>query len=137
MTWSKAVTSIVDDVTTKPGILASALLGILLLAFAVSVDFPKANGGGLKGDESTYYLLGHSLARDFDFAYERQDLVRVWEEFTPGPQGIFLKKGKDIEIRGSGDVPFFRWVKHDDPESATRLYFSKSYIYPLVAAPFV
>ena len=123
--------------TTKPGILASALLGILLVAFAVSIDFPKANGGGWKGDESTYYLLGHSLARDFDFAYERQDLVRVWEEFTPGPQGIFLKKGKDIEIRGSREVPFFRWVKHEDPESARRLYFSKSYIYPLVAAPFV
>ncbi len=127
----------VADVTRKPGILVSALFGALLLAFAVSVDFPKANGGGFKGDESTYYLLGHSLARDFDFGYERQDLVRVWEEFTPGPQGIFLKKGKDIEIRGSGSFPFFRWVKHDDPEGATRLYFSKSYIYPLVAAPFV
>ena len=123
--------------TIKPGIFASVLLAILLLAFAVSIDFPKANGGGWKGDESTYYLLGHSLARDFDFAYERPDLVRVWEEFTPGPQGIFLKKGKDIEIRSSGALPFFRWIKHEDPQSGTRLYFSKSYIYPLAAAPFV
>ena len=41
--------AVADDMTTKPGILASALLGILLLAFAVSVDFPKANGGGFKG----------------------------------------------------------------------------------------
>ena len=35
-------------------------------------------------------MLGHSLARDFDFQYERKDLIRVWEEFS-GPEGIFLK----------------------------------------------
>ncbi|HKY22654.1 MAG TPA: hypothetical protein VJM31_15685 [Vicinamibacterales bacterium] len=122
--------------TTKPGLLASALLGILLLAFAVSVDFPKANGGGFKGDESTYYVLAHSLARDFDFQFERKDLARVWEEF-PGPQGIFLKRGKAIDIRGASAFPFVRWVKLEDPQRDTRLYFSKSYIYPLVAAPFV
>ena len=93
--------------TTKPGVIASALVGILLLAFAVSVDFPKANGSRFKGDESTYYMLGHSLARDFDFQYERKDLIRVWEEFS-GPEGVFLKRGKDVEIRGSSSFPFFR-----------------------------
>lgn len=122
--------------TTKPGIIASALAGILLLAFAVSVDFPKANGSRFKGDESTYYMLGHSLARDFDFQYERNDLIRVWEEFS-GPEGVFLKTGKDVEIRGSSSFPFFRWLKREDPERERRLYFSKSYIYPLVAAPFI
>jgi len=120
----------------KAGVFASALLGLVLLAFAVSVDVPKANGGGFKGDESTYYVLAHSLARDFDFQFERKDLVRVWEEF-PGPQGIFLKRGKAIDIRGADRFPFIRWVKLDDPLRETRLYFSKSYIYPLVAAPFV
>jgi len=125
-----------DAVTTRPGVLASALVGLLLLAFAISVDFPKANGGGFKGDESTYYVLAHSLSRDFDFEFRRADLIRVWEEF-PGPQGIFLKRGKDIEIRRSGTFPFVRWIKHEDPERDSRLYFSKSYIYPLVAAPFV
>ena len=122
--------------TPKPGIIASGLVGILLLAFAVSVDFPKANGDRFKGDESTYYMLGHSLARDFDFQYQRKDLIRVWEEFS-GPQGVFLKTGKDIEIRGSSAFPFFRWLKREDPERETRLYFSKSFIYPLAAAPFV
>ncbi len=120
----------------KPGLLASALLGIVLLAFAVSVDFPKANGGGFKADESTYYVLAHSLTNDLDFQFERKDLIRVWEEF-PGPEGIFLKRGKDIEVRGSSSFPFLRWIKHEDPERETRLYFSKSYIYPLVASPFV
>ena len=125
-----------DAVTTRPGVIASALLGILLLAFALSVNFPKANGSAFKGDESTYYVLGLSLARDFDFQFERKDLVRVWEEYS-GPQGIFLKRGKDVEIRGSSSFPFFQWQKREDPERDTRLYISKSYIYPLVAAPFV
>jgi hypothetical protein len=120
----------------KPGVLASAALGILLLALAVSINFPKATGGGFKGDEATYYVLGHSLARDFDFEYEHRDLVRVLQEF-PAPEGIFLKDGKAIDVQGSDRFPFLRWVKLEDPERATRLYFSKSYIYPLVAAPFV
>jgi hypothetical protein len=120
----------------KPGILASAALGVLLLAFAVSLDFPKASGGGFKGDEATYYVLGHSLARDFDFTFEHKDLTRVWEEF-PGPQGIFLKRGKSIDIQGSSGFPFIRWVKTEDPNRDTRLYYAKSFIYPLVAAPFI
>jgi hypothetical protein len=120
----------------RPGIVASAILTILLLAFALTVDFAKANGGGFKGDEATYYVLGHSLARDFDFSFEHNDLQRVWEEF-PGPQGIFLKRGKSIDIQSSSAFPFVRWVKAEDPQRATRLYFSKSYIYPLAAAPFV
>ncbi len=100
------------------------------------MNFPKANGGAFKGDESTYYVLGLSLARDFDFQFERKDLVRVWEEYS-GPQGIFLKRGKDVEIRGSSSFPFVQWQKREDPGRDTRLYISKSYIYPLVAAPFV
>ena len=51
----------------KPGIIASALVGILLLAFAVSVDFPKANGDRFKGDESTYYMLGAQPGARFRF----------------------------------------------------------------------
>ena len=106
----------------------------MLLAFAVTVDFPKA-AHGYKGDEATYYSLAHSLARDFDFAFERQDLIRIWEEF-PGPEGIFLKRGKVTSFRRSAQFPFVRWRKADDPVR-TRLYYAKSYIYPLVAAPFV
>jgi hypothetical protein len=69
------------------------LLFLLLLAFACSVDFPRT-ALGFKGDEATYYSLAHSLARDGDFAFERKDLARVWEEFAGGPEGIFLKRGK-------------------------------------------
>jgi hypothetical protein len=126
-------------VQTRPrrpnlGVTASVALLLVLLAFATTIDFPKAVHG-FKGDEATYYSLGHSLARDFDFAFEHKDLVRVWEEF-PGPEGIFLKRGKVDHLRRSRTFPFFRWVKTEDPVR-TRLYYGKPYIYPLAAAPFV
>jgi hypothetical protein len=116
------------------GATASAGLAVILVAAALTMDVPK-NAQGFKGDEATYYSLGHSLARDFDFAFERRDLVRVWEEF-PGPEGIFLKRGKVGRIQISGRFPFIGWVKQEDPVR-TRLFYAKSYIYPLVAAPFV
>jgi hypothetical protein len=120
----------------KPGVIVTVGLAFVLLAFALSVNFPKAAGGGFKGDEATYYVLGHSLAHDFDFAFTHDDLVRVWQEF-PGPEGIFLKRGKAIDIQRSARFPFVRWVKLEDPQRDTRLYFSKSFIYPLAAAPFI
>lgn len=83
------------------------------MAWALSIDFPKASGG-FAGDAATYYTLGHSLAHDLDFEYRRDDLVRVWEEFPSGPEGIFLKRG-----------------------SGGRLYYAKAYIYPLMASPFI
>jgi hypothetical protein len=116
------------------GAIVSAGLGLVLLAFAITIDFPKT-AQGFKGDEATYYSLAHSLARDFDFTFERKDLIRVWEEF-PGPEGIFLKRGKTVETRRSRIFPYVRRVKRDDPVR-TRLYYSKAFIYPLVAAPFV
>lgn len=117
-----------------PGVLVSLAVGLVLLAIAFSVDFPRASVG-FKGDEATYYLLGHSLARDRDFTYERKDLIRVWEEYH-APEGIFLKRGKTISVGFSRSFPFVQWIKHDDAVS-TRLYFSKAYIYPLAASPFV
>ena len=95
------------------GASSTAAIGVVLLAWALSVDFPKASVG-FAGDAATYYTLGHSLAHDLDFEYRRDDLVRVWKEFPTGPEGIFLKRG------GNG-----------------RIYYAKAYIYPLVAAPFI
>ena len=95
------------------GASTTAAIGIVLTAWALSVDFPKSSGG-FAGDASTYYTLGHSLAHDLDFEYRRDDLVRVWKEFPSGPEGIFLKRG-----------------------SGGRIFYAKAYIYPLVAAPFI
>ncbi len=118
-----------------PGGLTAAAVGLLLLGFALSVDFPRA-AYGFQSDESTYYSLAHSLAEDFDFAFEREDLTRVWKEFPTGPEGIFLKRGKDVEVDLESSFPFVSW-ETDDLEDQSRLYYGKSYIYPLVAAPFV
>src|SRR5688500_10702574 len=96
------------------GASTTAAIGILLLTWAVSLDVAKAGGGGFTGDAATYYTLGHSLAADLDFEFQRDDLARVWEEFPTGPEGVFLKRGRDA-----------------------KLFFAKSYIYPLLAAPFI
>ncbi len=118
-----------------PGVALCALVGALLLGFAVSVDFPKT-AFGFQSDEATYYSLGHSLADDGDFAFQRRDLVRVWEEFPTGPEGIFLKKGKRVRVHTTASFPFLEWVKEPDLDT-TRLYYGKSFLYPLVAAPLV
>jgi hypothetical protein len=66
-----------------PGALATAIVGVVLGALALSIDFPRA-AHGFKGDEATYYTMAHSLARDGDFAFTREDLIRVWYEFPAG-----------------------------------------------------
>jgi hypothetical protein len=115
------------------GTLATLLVGVALLGFALSVDFPRA-AHGFKGDEATYYSLAHSLARDHDFSFTREDLVRVWDEFPTGPEGIFLKRGRRVTLRRADAFP---WVRIGKPYVVDRLFYGKSFIYPLVAAPFV
>ena len=117
------------------GILA---LGILFLfgGVALTVDFPRT-AIGIQSDEATYYMMGYSLAEDGDLTYRRPDLVRVWKEFPGGPSGLFLKRGSDIQEWGFMLRPPFVWTqKMPDPDTA-RLFYGKSFIYPLVAAPFV
>jgi hypothetical protein len=109
-------------VTARPGLALAAIFFCIYGALALTVNLPKATYG-FKSDEATYYMMGLSLARDADLTYERKDLVRVWEEFSSGPQGVFLKRGRKLD--GS-----------PDPDTS-RYYFGKSFIYPLCAAPFI
>ena len=102
------------SLTWRVGAATTAAIGIVLTAWAISIDVVKANNNGFFGDAATYYLLGHSLADDRDFQFQREDLVRVWEEYPGGPEGVFLKRGAD-----------------------THLYYAKSFIYPLCASPFI
>ena len=120
---------------TRVGIIICGIVGVLLLGFALSVDFPKTTRG-FKSDAATYYSLAHSLASDFDFQFDRGDLLRVAEEYPTGPEGIFLKLGKTVTLDFDTRLPFVHWSTGDDPRT-DRLYYGKSYIYPLVAAPFV
>lgn len=117
------------------GAAVTAVVGLVLLAWALTVDVPRSSRGFFS-DAATYYSLGHSLAVDGDFEYRREDLVRVWEEFPSGPEGIFLKRGRTVELGLQASFPFIRWESGEDPDGE-RLYFGKSFIYPLFAAPFV
>jgi hypothetical protein len=123
------------ELAWRLGQVSTAVVGILLLAWALTVDYPRTVP--FFGDAATYYSLGHSLAEDFDFEFRRDDLVRVWREFPAGPQGIFLKRGRDVQgLALSSSAPFFEIVSAPDPDSG-RLYYGKGFIYPLFAAPFV
>jgi hypothetical protein len=125
-----------DDHGWRLGVVATTTLALVLLAWAVTVDFARASGGFFS-DGATYYTLAHSLASDFDFEYRREDLVRVWQEFPSGPEGIFLKRGRDLQgIRATSSLPFVEFTSVPDPDGS-RLYFGKSFIFPLFAAPFV
>lgn len=114
--------------------LATAAVFAVLFGFAVSLDFPRT-ARGFKGDEATYYSMTRSIANDWDLTFQRQDLVRVWEDF-PGPEGIFLKRGSRVDFQRRDSFPYVRMVQTEDP-ARFRLYYAKAYIYPLFAAPFV
>ncbi len=122
-------------IDVRPGLIATALVFFVYGGLALSVDFPRA-AFGFQSDEATYYMMAHSLAADGDLEYRRADLVRVWREFPSGPSGVFLKPGRTVRIRLNAAFPFLHVAYGPDPDKQ-RLYYGKSFMYPLVAAPFV
>jgi hypothetical protein len=122
--------------TALPGVLLAAVLLCVYGGLALTVDFPRA-AIGIQSDEATYYMMGHSLARDGDLTYRRADLVRVWREFPSGPTGVFLKKGRTIERFGLMLRPPFFWTSTRADSDPNRYFYGKSFAYPLFAAPFV
>ena len=119
-----------------PGALLVAVLLCVYGGLALSVDFPRA-AIGIQSDEATYYMMGYSLAHDGDLTYRREDLVRVWREFPSGPAGVFLKRGRIIERIGLMRRPPFFWTRTRVDSDPNRLFYGKSFAYPLFAAPFV
>lgn len=114
-------------------LLAALIVGAALAA--LSLDVLDTNYG-LKGDEATYVSMALSIADDFDVAYEREDIVRFYEVYGGGPEGIFLKRGRRLELARSDGFPWVALRSLPD-DHRNRLYFGKAFIYPLVAAPFV
>lgn len=120
----------------RVGWIASLVIAAIYGGFALSVDFRSASGG-IQSDEATYYLMAYSLAFDGDLEYRREDLERAFREFPTGPSGIFLKRGTDVTgMRLIASPPFVAFPGVPDPDD-DRLYYGKSYIYSLAAAPFV
>lgn len=96
---------------------ALILVSLVFLGFALFANLPALHQGFLFADQAVYFSMAQSLAFDGDIEYTRKDLVRYYEDFSAGPNGIFLKR-----------------VKQDGRE---KLFFAKNFAYPLFAAPFV
>jgi hypothetical protein len=116
-------------------VVVGTVLLVVALAAALSVDVVK-DGYGVKSDEATYVSMALSAAYDHDLTYERRDLERFFGLYRDGPNGIFLKRGKQLRIDVGASPPFVHLRKKPDLRS-DRFYFAKSLIYPVVAAPFV
>lgn len=120
----------------RVGWIASLIIAAIYGGLALSVDF-KTAAVGIQSDEATYYLMAYSLAEDGDLEYRREDLERGFREFSSGPSGIFLKRGTDVTgARLTARPPFIEFRGVPDPDTS-RLYFGKSFLYPLAATPFV
>ncbi len=96
------------------GFTAIFFIFVFFLGFSVSVNLPAIHQGFLFADQAIYYSMTQSLAQDGDLEWTKKDIIRYYEVFPSGPLGIFLKKGKQ-----------------------DRLFYAKSFIYPLFTAPFV
>ncbi len=95
-------------------IITIILIFALSLGFSLTINLPAIDQGFLFADQAIYYSMTQSIAQDGDLEYTKRDLIRYYESFPSGPLGIFLKKGKQ-----------------------DRLFYAKSFAYPLLAAPFV
>jgi hypothetical protein len=124
-----------ESARTRAGLIAFFVIFAIYGSLALTVNLPAT--GGFKGDEATYYMIGHSLVADGDLAYRRADLERVWKEYPSGPAGVFLKRGQRVTgMHITSQPPFLAIDGRPDPDQS-RLFYGKSFIYPALAAPFV
>lgn len=99
---------------SRPAVVTLAALSLFLLAVPLTTAKP-GQPATLKADESAYYLMALSLARDFDLNYEPADGDRLLEEFP------FSSTGNLILMTSDG------W---------RTVHYGKPLAYPLFAAPF-
>jgi hypothetical protein len=95
-------------------LLAVFLIFALSLGFSLTINLPAIDQGFLFADQAIYFSMAESIAQDGDLEYTKKDLMRYYEYFPSGPLGIFLKKGRQ-----------------------GKLFYAKSFAYPLLTAPFV
>jgi len=90
------------------------LVFLFFLGASLLLNLPVIHQNFLFADQAVYYAMTQSIAYDGDLEYTKKDLVRYYQDFNAGPQGIFLKKVRD-----------------------GRIFYAKSWAYSLFAAPFV
>jgi hypothetical protein len=119
------------DARRRAGMVATAFIFAVFAGLSLWIDpvevrrtpFDPTATPGFQSDEATYYLMGHSLVRDFDLEYRHEDVARARAEFPMGPSGVFLKKRETLDGAVDSDT--------------TRLFYGKSFVYSLTAAPVV
>ena len=121
--------------SSREATVVGAILLVVALAVALSVDVVKT-GFGIKSDEATYVAMGLSAAYDHDLTYQRRDLERFFGLYKSGPDGIFLKRGREIRLRVDATPPFLHIIQTADRQR-DRLFFGKALVYGVAAAPFV
>jgi hypothetical protein len=126
---------IIIRVSSREAVALGAILLVVALSAAISVDVVRT-GFGIKGDEATYVAMGLSAAYDRDLTYERRDLERFFGFYKSGPDGIFLKRGREIRARIDATPPFLH-IRQTPDRRLDRLYFGKALVYGIVSAPFV
>ncbi len=87
---------------------------LFALGFSLFTNLKSLQKNFLFADEAVYFMMTDSLVHDGDIQYTRNDLIRYYRVFNTDPKGIFLKKAK-----------------------GGRLFYAKSWAYPLFSAPFV
>ena len=133
--YERPAVSAQPSFASGPAIVGAILL-VGLLAAAISVDVVRA-GYKIKGDEATYVAMALSAAYDRDLSFQRRDLERFYGLYQQGPEGNFLKRGKQFRVRLRSTPPFI-FIFNDTAESRTdRAFFGKAIAYSLAAAPFV
>lgn len=116
----------------KSSIAILGIISVVLFGYALTVDYPKASRT-FWSDGATYYTMAHSLAYDHDLKFSKEDVERVFLEFDNGPSGIFIKKGRRLDLTLERQLPF---LVSKGPLTE-ELFFAKSFLYSLAAAPFV
>jgi len=99
------------------------------------VDVPTLVGPH-KGDEATFVAMALSLAHDGDLTYTGADFDRFIRLYGRGPDGVFLKRGHDVDIQLGAAWPPIAVVREPVPVEQG-LAFSKSFAFAVFAAPFV
>lgn len=117
-------------------LLTAAVLLVVMLAAAMSVDVVRA-GYKIKGDEATYVGMALSAAYDRNLSFERRDLERFYGLYEQGPEGIFLKRGKQFRVRLRATPPFLLIFNNTPEDRTDRLFFGKAMAYSVAVAPFV
>ena len=79
--------------------------------------------------------MAFSLAKDGDLKYRAEDYRRFTELYGIGPEGIFLKRSYDLEIRPQVGWPPIETRKQPVP-TTQELSYGKPLAYAVLAAPF-